>query len=243
MQQHQEFVAAQAYQAVLGAQRLVEEPRHLHQHLVATLVAMGVVDQFELVQIHHDATPAHGGVALVQLVQEAAVVAVGQRVGERPFQQLLFLPVLVGDVLGMCQHHRGVGFHVQHVVVLPMAQTAVAGHQFDHARILAIEHHPREVPPQGGVALGAHEFHQRAAFHLLDAAAERACGGRVDADQPAMHVVGADQAQAVLEHLAELALAGGQRIHRPMPVGHVLDRADQAFAPIHMFHRAGAVYP
>ena len=55
--QDRKLVAAQARQHVIGAQLLLHAPRHLHQQLVAHVVAQTVVDQFEAVEVDEHQRP------------------------------------------------------------------------------------------------------------------------------------------------------------------------------------------
>ena len=53
--QHQgHLIAAKAGQEVGGAQVFGQDGGHLAEHIIASLVAIGIVDQLEPVQVHHD---------------------------------------------------------------------------------------------------------------------------------------------------------------------------------------------
>ena len=88
-QDHHELVAAPAGQLVAAAQRAREPPRHLLQHPVARLVAVGVVDALEVVDVdaaEREQVPVAGGQGDRALELVGAVAAVrqpGQVVGER----------------------------------------------------------------------------------------------------------------------------------------------------------------
>jgi len=83
-QQHQKLLAPIAPQPVGAAQHLARAVGKMHQHRVAMLVASGVVDGLEVVQVHH-----HDGQAVAITLgalqfllavrqQRAAVQRVGQ---------------------------------------------------------------------------------------------------------------------------------------------------------------------
>ena len=85
-QQQREFLAADAGGQVVVAHALLQHARHRHQHLVAEQVAVGVVDQLEVVDV--DQHQRHRRLAIGQvlgdvLLEGAAVVQAGQAVGLR----------------------------------------------------------------------------------------------------------------------------------------------------------------
>ena len=103
---HAEFVAAEPCEGVGRADTGLQDARHLLQQAVAGLVATGVVDHLELVevQIQHDvanfAIGARGLQGRVDTMFEFAAIdqagegVVGRLVGERALQ-----PALLADVV------------------------------------------------------------------------------------------------------------------------------------------------
>lgn len=114
--EHDEFVAAQARHRVLGAQGLADALGQVDQQGVAGMVAVGVVDRLESVQVEEQ----HGEIALAAagafdglfqpVFQQDAVGQLGQRVVQRQLHQFL---VGLGQRRGQ---RRGAGFEavVQH---------------------------------------------------------------------------------------------------------------------------------
>jgi hypothetical protein len=85
-QQHRELVAAQTRNRVGGAQRAPQPRRHLLQHLIAGMMAVGVVDLLEAVQIDHEqrqplfiAGRSQNGL-LEAIVQQRAIGQVGEQI-------------------------------------------------------------------------------------------------------------------------------------------------------------------
>ncbi|KAG1083915.1 hypothetical protein G6F40_014628 [Rhizopus arrhizus] len=101
-------------------------------------MALGVVDLLEVIEVEHQAGPRLVG-QLVQPWQEAAVVALGERVLEGHLAQLLFLHAQRGDVLRVAQHIGRAGLAVEHVVIGPEVAGAIGGDQLDHAGIGVVD--------------------------------------------------------------------------------------------------------
>ena len=120
-QHHGQLLAAVAGGLVDLAGRLLEDPGHLAQHDVALLVAVGVVDRLEVVEVdHHQAEllpEALGALdlGLEDLVEPAAVEEAGELVGHR-----LALDRLVqADVL---DRHRRLADEVLEELALAVAE-------------------------------------------------------------------------------------------------------------------------
>ena len=131
-QQQRELFAPQPGDNVRFPNPVLQQPGDLPEHLVAGIVAIGVVNLLEVVQVHHH----HGqraGMALgvaeqlpAKLVEGAAVVKAGQLVFQGcglgllvsllEFQFHLLAP---GDIGGNFQSHQpAVGVHIQQFVGL-----------------------------------------------------------------------------------------------------------------------------
>jgi len=124
--QHHELVAAQARDGVDLAQAGLQPLGHVHQHAVAELVAQGVVDVLEAVEVGEQQRKGralalrHGDGELHPVGQHAAVGQAGQRVGAR--QRL--------DAVDGLQ---------------PLADVAVGMDAADHAAMAHLrQHHPLE---------------------------------------------------------------------------------------------------
>ena len=94
-QHDDELVARVPHAQVVGAQRALERARNLAQRVVADVVAVGVVDRLEPVDVHHDdrdfALEALGACEFARQVHEhrAPVRQARQRIGQRIFLRLL----------------------------------------------------------------------------------------------------------------------------------------------------------
>src|SRR6266571_374147 len=92
---HRELLAAITAGDVAAADVTFQERTHLHEHLVACLVAGAVVDVLETVEIHHDQrkrralAPCADQLPLQIVLQESAVVEGSQRVADRLLAQFL----------------------------------------------------------------------------------------------------------------------------------------------------------
>ncbi len=88
-EQHQEFVAAPAEHVVRLARELPQDRAHRLQHLVAGVVAALIVDRLEVIDVDVEqrqgqlVAPVVFELVLGDLVQQAAVVAARQRIGDR----------------------------------------------------------------------------------------------------------------------------------------------------------------
>ena len=104
LQHHHKLIAAQPCHRVAIAGAAAQALRHLHQQSVTLLVAQGVVDRLEIVQIHKQQRvfarmPRAGVQRLIQPVQQQpAVGQMGQLVVERQVVNLLLGPHLLADV-------------------------------------------------------------------------------------------------------------------------------------------------
>ena len=102
-----ELVAGVAHAQVVGAQRALQRRRDLAQRVVADVVAVGVVDRLEPVDVHDDerhlALQALGARQLAREVHEhrAAVRQRRQRIGQRIFLRLLEDDRVVDDGAGL----------------------------------------------------------------------------------------------------------------------------------------------
>src|SRR6185295_5593995 len=113
LEQHGEFVAAEAGDGVAGADGLLEAPRGLDQELVAGAVAHGVVDELEAVEVEEE--DAEEAVLLAARVLDAVAEAVDEEraVGEagEGVVQGVVDELLLGELaLG------GVGLRADHAV-------------------------------------------------------------------------------------------------------------------------------
>ncbi len=94
-QQNGELVAAEPRHRVGGAQAARQAASHLAQHLVPALVAEGVVDLLEAVQVHEQEAQRLGGAAALQnplfqpVVEQEPVRQAGEGVVQRLAPQLL----------------------------------------------------------------------------------------------------------------------------------------------------------
>ena len=84
-QHHQELVAADPHRQVAGAGLVLEDAADLAQDQVAGLVAVGVVDIFEVVEVDADQRDDPAGIddALIVDLEMAAVGKPGQRIVQR----------------------------------------------------------------------------------------------------------------------------------------------------------------
>jgi hypothetical protein len=128
IQQHGEFVAAQAPHRIALAHPVLQDAGHRLQHGVAGQVALGVVDGLEMVQVddQQGGRPARlGRHETVQPGQEGrAVEQAGQRVvAGRPFQFMAGLHLL-RDVAER-QHHAGVQLVHAHRLACSWPQNTV----------------------------------------------------------------------------------------------------------------------
>ena len=105
-QQRDELLATVAGNGVAGAQLAVDQPPHPAQHVIATLVAMGVVDALEAIDVQEHAgqgmamPPRLRDLDLAAVLEVAAVVDAGEAVGQaRQLQAFLVQRTL--------QAHRG----------------------------------------------------------------------------------------------------------------------------------------
>ena len=158
VEQGGELVAGEARQTGLGPQRVAQAPRQAGQHLVAGLVAEGLVDAFEVVDVHQQ--QAEGRVwRFAQLLLEAIdeIGAIAQP-GEAVAQGLLCLALIVQlverDVLAQAEQVGGDPFGVAdpgHPHVSPIGFQALA---------LAAELHLPAVVVRLLAQRGAHQFRQ-----------------------------------------------------------------------------------
>ncbi|MNH31801.1 hypothetical protein D3C79_921990 [compost metagenome] len=99
-QQHRQFLAAVAANPAVIPQQPVAELGHPLEHHVPGLVAIGVVDPLEVVQIQHGQTE---GLVLKQqqtqpLIEEAPVVEAGQLVHVRLLAHLVVILAHLGKL-------------------------------------------------------------------------------------------------------------------------------------------------
>ncbi|MNP03215.1 hypothetical protein D3C76_950950 [compost metagenome] len=106
------------------------------QHVVAFLVAVGVVDRFEVINIQHQKRqrlallPGVCELAVSAFEEMMAIAALGQRVGGGQAMQFGFQLLLVGDVFGNADDdHRlpRLGLAIDEAFVAEPAHLAVGG--------------------------------------------------------------------------------------------------------------------
>ena len=237
--QHDELVAAVAQHALAGAQHRLEAPRDLDQQLVAHVVAEGVVDVLEAVEIEEtqgQPTPqpvgqggrlAHHGGQLGAGGQAGEEVVAGQEADAR-LVGLLLADVgkhrhVVGDLALVAAHHaqrqgRREGFAARPAephLALPGA--GLGGLLADH-RHEAL-----------GVVRGVEELEHRAPDALLGVAGERR-EGPVGHHHAALAVADDDALGVVLEDLggeAQDILAAIAAQREGHVGGELLDQADR----------------
>lgn len=129
-QHHQELVSTQADHGLSRAQRRLEEGGKFDQDRVAAAVALRIIDPFEVVQVKYQARPRSGG-HLIEPVQVAAVVALGEWILQRQLAQALLLQAQRGDILGVAEHEGRLPLAVEHIVVGPVAERSIGGDEFD----------------------------------------------------------------------------------------------------------------
>ena len=111
-QQDGEFVAAQARHHPVGRKQARQQRGQLRQQLVAGVVAGGVVDQLELVEVHVQQRPVRAAVVelgdgpIEPALELAAVVQAGERIVAGLVAQLLAQHPQLGDVVGHGQQVR-----------------------------------------------------------------------------------------------------------------------------------------
>ena len=112
LEQDAELVAAQARQRVALAQMALQHAADLAQHLVARLVATGVIDELELVHVHiQQRSLAPHGAGLGQqgfqaVLELAPIDQAGERIVAGLPRQLLHIVLLARHVV---QHQHGAG--------------------------------------------------------------------------------------------------------------------------------------
>ena len=215
-QQHDEFVAAQAADGVDLAHAGAHARRHFAQHDVAGLVAMGVVDRLELVEVeeHHGAAvllAPPGGQRLVQPVEEQD--AVGQA---REGVVLGLVAHLLFDAFALADigQHRHIARHVAMRIAdrrerdahrIALAVAARAG-QFAFPVVAAVELGPDPLieavigtPAQAG---------QRMTEDVLGRVARDAGESAIDGANAVLGIHHDDGVARVLEHLRGLLEMG-----------------------------------
>ncbi len=215
-QQHDELVAAQPADGVDLAHAGAHPQRHFTQHDVAGLVAVGVVDGLELVEVEeHDggaaALAAPGGQRLVQAVQEQD--AVGQA---REGVVLGLVAHLLFDALALADvgQHRHIARHLAMGIAngrqrdahrIALAVAARAG-QFAFPVVGALEPGPDalievvvDAPAEAG---------QRLADDLLGRMPGDGGEGAIDGAHAVLGIHHDDGVACILEHLRSLLEIG-----------------------------------
>ena len=122
-QQQQELVAAKADQGVGLADAVADDPRHCFQHQITCMVAVGVIVNLEVVQIHHRHTgrtdqAAHRFfvVAPVVYAGEGVAVKLGGIARDAADKVFAVLHVQHRSAMGALDHLQHIGFAVHFVI-------------------------------------------------------------------------------------------------------------------------------
>ena len=122
-QQQQELVAAKADQGVGLADAVADDPRHCFQHQITCMVAVGVIVDLEVVQIHHRHTgrtdqAAHRFfvVAPVVYAGEGVAVKLGGIARDAADEVFAVLHVQHRSAMGALDHLQHIGFAVHFVI-------------------------------------------------------------------------------------------------------------------------------
>ena len=217
-----ELVAAHPGGQIGGAHPLGQAPGDLHEDLVAGLVAVGVVDRLERVEVHHHQAdglpgPRGAGQRLVQPGGEGpAVGQPGERVVEGVVEDLgLELAALghvpnVQDVAGAADRAADLGLDVADRaphVVHPMGDRHPGGQ-------VTLLHGPQHHP----AVIGVEQVEDVGADQLLGAVAVDGEGGPVEEGERAVLVEQPDDVQGALQHRGQHRLARGELVRQRPPV-------------------------
>ena len=88
-QQHRELITAEACDGIAGPQRRGDPGSDRHQQLVAHLMAKGVVDRLEIIQVEEEDGDPALGVCMQRVVQVDAEGGPVRQVGERVMEGLV----------------------------------------------------------------------------------------------------------------------------------------------------------
>ena len=168
-QDHRELLAAVAGEVVRLARAAAQHVGDRAQHVVALLVADGVVDRLEVVEVHHQqaevlaVAPGAADLRLERLVEVPVVVDAGEAVADGlPLHRLVGARVLDGD-------GRQVGEQHDRLEVLAREGAAPEAVEAEHAGDLA-EHAQRDDDARlRHVLAGAGDVHAaRVVHHVVD---------------------------------------------------------------------------
>ncbi|MCY1330982.1 hypothetical protein D9M69_166320 [compost metagenome] len=266
-QQHHELVTAQARHGVALANAGAEALGHLLQQQVATVMAQGVVEGLEVVEIDQDhrvrVRVAHAaGQHMLQAVEhEATVGQACQLVVEGQAIDLLFGGLAMADVGIDRQYRVRLGVFVAHqgAVAFEGDGAAVPAAQGHFARPVARLQQALGGDIDGGVVL-VDQVSGRLAKGFFAGHAVEALGALVPVEDAVLHVVDDDGVLGLVQQrclLAELPLAGakhneialafgGVGLHFPLDPPTVEHRGtdhhqhehhDRVFDPAELFHR------
>jgi hypothetical protein len=228
-----ELVPAHAGRQVGGADALAQAAGDLDQHDVARLVAVGVVDRLEVVEVQHQqahrdpASPGSGEGLLEPVGEGAAVGQARQRVVVGPVDDLRLQGLALGDVPGVedvlvaaRMRPTDPGLHLAHLargVVEPVREP-------DSGRQVAFEGRAQHV----AAVLLHDQVEDAASDQLLRLVAVHLGGGLVDHREAALGVELRDDVGGALEDGGEPGLAVRDLADQPGPVLGQRDLLDEA---------------
>ena len=239
-QQHYKFIAAEPHHGIVDADPAQQELRDFDQHLVSPIMALGVVDLLEVIQVDGYRRPEiTGRVTALECFKLAPVVDAGQRVTNALLVQGLRLVDLVGDIDCIAKHvGPAILRYGQARAVTPMAVIAMARTDQEHTFVLAHGLQALQVSAEGfPTALGL-EFLEETPRQFVGRQPQHLGGRRVDQQQPAFQIMQENEARAQVEQIVRPRLALPQQHHRGFkpPIGAPLQQQEAAQ---HQQHHGG----
>jgi len=190
-QQQKKFVAASTHHRVAGARMLLQKMSNLDQHLIATFVAVGIVDALEMIKVNIDHRPAlRFAVPALEHRKVPAVETAGQLVLQALLAQRLGLLHLIGHVhgvpdnVGMLRH---LGVEARAVSPAPRGTAPMANIHQPFIVFAAL--HAQQVLGKGDLVSVSDKICERLANQLVLALAEGFCNGWIGHQQAPFEVV------------------------------------------------------